>query len=108
MSRHTKNDGKTPDERIKSVDEHQSSLGPSPTLIGSYYKRGLSWEKYQELYLSEIRTEPKSSLVRALAKKALTHDVTLLCIEETAEQCHRRLLAEECQTYEPELDVIHR
>ena len=107
MSRHTENDGKTPDKRITLVDEHQPALGPSSKLIGNYYKRGLSWEDFSKYYLSEIRVESKRPLVISLAEKATQEDVTILCIEETAHMCHRRLLADECQIYQPSLQVIH-
>ena len=41
-------------------------------------------------------------------KKGLERDITLLCSEENADRCHRRLLAKECKKYEPKLKVEHR
>src|SRR6266404_6282533 len=108
MSRHTLSDGKTSDPRIKEFDFHLRILAPSPSLIGSYYKRGLSWEIFEKAYLEEIRHDSKTLSVRSLAIIAMSQDVTIMCIEDTAEHCHRRLLAEECQRYEPNLAVEHR
>lgn len=110
MSRHTLSDGTTPDSRIEPrlFSFHWPSLGPSAKLVGDYYKRGLSWVDFVERYLGEVRTGAKARLVHILVRHALERDVTLLCIEETAERCHRRLLAEECQRIDPRIVIEHR
>ena len=110
MSRHTLNDGVTPDPRIipASYDEHISQMAPAPKLIGAYYKRGLPWEEFEQMYIDQIRQADSIPLVQALAYRALRQNLTLLCIEETPERCHRRLLAQECLIYQPTLTLIHR
>lgn len=108
MSRHTLSDGITPDARIQKFDIHMPILGPSPKLIGDYCKRGISWAEFETRYLNEIKQEPKCSLINYLACLAIKNDVTLLCIEETCEHCHRRLLAEACQLFIPKLLIKHR
>lgn len=110
MSRHTLNDGITPDPRIQvsGFNEWLLRVAPPAVLVGNYYKRGLSWEDFENRYLDHIRQPHIFELVRGLARGALVSDITLLCIEDTAEYCHRRLLAEECQKYEPLLRILHR
>jgi len=56
MSRHTLNDGKTPDERIteSSYDEWMPELAPSARLIGGYYGGQVSWDTFPDMYLGEI------------------------------------------------------
>ncbi len=108
MSRHTLDDGKTPDLRIKSWDVHYPLLGPSPRLIGEYKRGCMSWAKFARRYRLEIRDSFKLPNVLLLARFAFDNDVTILCIEETAEYCHRRLLAEECRKLVPELRIEHR
>lgn len=110
MSRHTLSDGRTPDSRIndQSCDQHVPLLGPSPSLIGDYYKRGLPWAKFEKRYLEEIRDSSKRPLVKWLADLSMQRDVTILCIEPDASYCHRRLLAEECSRLAPELKIVHR
>ena len=110
MSRHTLNDGVTPDERItlESFDEHLQVLAPPLKLIGDYYRRGLSWEGYVERYLHYIRSSAVVPHVSNLAERALGANVTLLCVEDIADKCHRRLIAEECKIYQHSLEVIHR
>jgi uncharacterized protein YeaO (DUF488 family) len=110
MSRHTLNDGLTPDPRILRglYDEHLVILAPSPRLMGDYYKRGLQWTEFEVRYLLQIRQPETIPVVRRLARRAIEQTITLCCIEETAEFCHRRLLAEECVRSDPRLRIIHR
>jgi len=110
MSRHTLSDGETVDNRIASnkFDEHLPELAPSLKLVGDYYKRSLPWEQFEQRYIKEIRGPEKAKLVIYLANRALREDITILCIEDNPEYCHRRLLAEECLKYEPKLGVVHR
>lgn len=109
MSRHTLKDGKTPDPDIQKCDFHIPTFGPSPKLIVDFYKDRISWDEYKRLYLEEIRSNPNVvSQMKFFAKYAIEHDVTLLCVEEKADDCHRKLLAEEFQRLVPELTVVHR
>lgn len=109
MSRHTLNDGVTPDPRIKPslYDFHVANLAPSPNLLGDYYKRGLPWEDFEIQYKKELRVPDKWCVVQGLARLALVTNVTLLCIEEKADHCHRRLLAEACKEHESRLKIEH-
>jgi len=98
MSRHTCNDGLTPDLRLVGrFDEHRPILGPSPKLVGDYYRRTISWLDFRSAYLLELKQEGKSQAVEALIALARERDVVILCVEEHPLYCHRRLLAEECQ-----------
>lgn len=110
MSRHTLEDGITPDMRISntSYDLWFKMLAPPEKLIGDYYKRGLSWQDFEMKYLAYLRNPEIVIEVENLAMAALKQDITLLCVEETAERCHRRLLAEECRRYDPDLRIEHR
>jgi uncharacterized protein YeaO (DUF488 family) len=110
MSRHTLNDGVTPDERITeaSYKVWKKDLAPPDHLVGAYYKRGLPWKEFKRLYIKHIQQPDRIDLVRIIAETAMTEDITLLCSEETAEHCHRRLLAEECLNYQPGLKIEHK
>ena len=108
MSRHTLSDGITPDQRITKdkYNEHIQELAPSDKLIGDYYKRNLSWGDFEKRYKKELNEPKKAERVKTLALKALKETVTILCVEEKPDFCHRRLLAEECKKHEPTLEVI--
>lgn len=110
MSRHTLNDGKTPDPRITrdSYSEWWHEFAPPDRLVGGFYKRGLPWADFEKAYLAHLRTPTNSLLVSEIARRAALKDLTLMCAEETPERCHRRLLAEECQRLNKELVVIIR
>lgn len=110
MSRHTLDDGITPDTRITlaSYNLWVQELAPPAKLVGDYYKRGLPWESYEAEYLHYLKQEGIMMKVQELAQTALEKDVTLLCKEEQATRCHRRILAEECQRYQQGLKVEHR
>jgi len=107
MSRHTLNDGITPDPRITPTifDEWMPELAPPTKLVGDYYHRNLPWVQFEQRYKEYLRRDDVSAPVSTLAKRALSYDITLLCVEETAQYCHRRILTEECQRYEPKLIV---
>lgn len=107
MSRHTLNDGVTPHPQIdeSSYDKWLKELAPDNKLIGAYYKKGLSWGEFTNNYIAFLRESPQSYEVRKLAKQALEQDITVMCVEESPEYCHRRLLAEECQRVEPKLKI---
>lgn len=109
MSRHTLNDGVTPDERIVSASFHVHFpfLGPSPKLIGDYYKRNLSWKKFEERYIFEQQQPLQKKCIEWLCRVAASETITLLCIEESCEYCHRRLLAQLMQEVEPRLKIEH-
>jgi uncharacterized protein YeaO (DUF488 family) len=107
MSRHTLNDGVTLDPLIteESYDKWLKELAPPDTLIGAYYKRGLPWDKFERQYVEFLRKIETQSAVEQLLDLVKTQNVTLLCVEDTPEYCHRRLLAEECQRLEPNLEL---
>ena len=108
MSRHTLNDGITLDPEITRgmYYAHQVIFAPPDKLIGDYYKRGLPFEEFARRYLEYMRKNYMSPQVRELARMALRENITLLCIEETPERCHRKLLAEECKRLIPGLEVM--
>jgi uncharacterized protein YeaO (DUF488 family) len=110
MSRHTLNDGVTPDARITegSYDFWRPMLAPPPRLIGSYYRDNFLWRDFKAEYLQHLRKQDVSMYVQELAAEALGQDITLLCVEQKGEPCHRVLLAGECLRYEPLLVVTHR
>ncbi len=105
MSRHTLSDGVTPDPKIKreNYDVWLKILAPPTKLVGDYYKRSLSWEEYEREYLRFLRHRSQRVVILHITNAALSKDITLLCVEENPEKCHRRLLAEECKRYNPDL-----
>ncbi len=108
MSRHTLNDGVTPDLRIKKFDIHMVEFAPSSKLIGSYYRKKINWKIFEESYLEELRSPQKTPRVYLFSIVASIRNITIMCIEDGSKFCHRRILAEECQRLEKTLRVEHR
>lgn len=106
MSRHTLEDGITPDPEIKKFKQHWPVLAPTPRLIGDYYKRGLSWEKFEGRFNEFLELEAQQHALQEIIRMAYEGDVTLMCVEKTPEKCHRRLVAEKIKEMEPDLKVI--
>lgn len=108
MSRHTLNDGKTLDSAITNdlFDIHVPKLGPPPKLIGSYYRGEVSWLDFEKAYLEYLGSDDVQYLIKNLVALSKEIDVVLLCIEDSPEFCHRRLLAQECQKIDSTLEVI--
>lgn len=107
MSRHTLNDGITPDSRI-ALDgiEWRPVFAPPSRLLGDYYKRGLAWEDFERRYLAYL-VEIGEEVMR-LVEESRTRDVTILCIEETCDFCHRRLLAEQVRSLRGDVAAVLR
>ena len=109
MSRHTLSDGVTPDSKITSSQygEWSQVLAPSGKLVGGHYKKELSWTEFEKAYEAYLEQPKVADKVKELAERAFKKDITLLCVEEVGEPCHRRILAKECQMYVPDLVVVH-
>lgn len=102
MSRHTLNDGITPHPNIisSSYDFWMLIFAPPLNLLGDYSKRDLFWMQFEKRYLEYLQQSNIPFEVEFLAKRSLESAITILCIEDTPEHCHRRLLAEECKKYQ--------
>lgn len=107
MSRHTLNDGVTPDQEIRPAlyDLWLPELAPPPCLVGAYYKRGIGWEEFSDKYLNYIQISEIEEKAILVAETAMHENITLLCIEERPEQCHRRLLANRLEELRPGLII---
>lgn len=107
MSRHTLTDGVTPDPEITPnlYDDWWPELAPPPKLIGDHYKRDLPWDEFEQRYIDHIRSPQTAKQMENLISLVLVKSVTLLCVEDTPQRCHRRLLAQECLLLSPGIIV---
>lgn len=108
MSRHTLNDGSTPDSRLSPVwsyDFHLKDISPPDPLVGKYYRGEISFSCYIEEYLTHLQKPKNMAILNAIAHFALKKRVTFLCIEYVPTLCHRTTLLWECLKYEPDLRI---
>lgn len=68
-----------------------SELAPTKELLKSYRSKEITWEEFEKSYKNQIKD---SKAILGLNKGDF-ENACLLCSENTAEKCHRRLLAEE-------------
>ena len=80
----------------------QSELAPTKELLKSYRSKVIAWEEFEALYKKQIQ---ESKALLGLNKSDFDASC-LLCSEETAEKCHRRLLAEELAKLW-DMEIIH-
>ncbi len=76
----------------ESVDEYVSALAPSRGLLQSYRTEDITWEEFRKRYLDEMRGEDQRTEIYRLANLARSQKITLLCICNELEKCHRWLL----------------
>lgn len=111
MSRHTENDGETPDLRIVegiSYIKWWKELAPLDNTVGRYYGDRIDFEGLRDEYFERLCSDPFSiSRVRQLIRIAEEEDVTVLCKEPTemARKCHRSLLLDFCLDISPGLEI---
>ena len=75
-----------------AVDEYTTKTAPSRALLREFKHEGLSWEDYVPRYLDEMRSEDAISAIERLAALAKSGSMTLMCVCEDENRCHRSLL----------------
>lgn len=83
--------------------EHKAEWAPEEWLFEGYSNKEIDWIRYVVEFRKIIE---ERNILRGLNAKDLDGCV-LLCSEETANLCHRRLLAEYFQAKFQEIEVIH-
>ena len=73
-------------------------LAPSIGLLNDWRGKKISWERYEERYLEEVKDKKGviGKLFDLIREKKV---VTLLCCEKDDRFCHRRLLREYCENF---------
>ena len=73
-------------------DEYSPKTAPSRDLLRRFKHEGLTWEDYVVTYLSEMASDEAKSAIKRLAELAQCQTITLMCVCEDEEHCHRSLL----------------
>lgn len=82
---------------------HLPELAPSRELFDAYRKEGLAWDAFEAQFL-DLMAERR---IEARVDKAILSGGCLLCSEPTAEQCHRRLVAEYLRDRWGDVEIVH-
>lgn len=75
-----------------AVDLWIRQLGPSEGLIKEWKHGRISWQEFKNRYLGEYKCTAKQQYLAELKKTIKGKDVTLLCICEDENHCHRILV----------------
>ncbi len=110
MSQHTKNDGVTPDPDIVPRVSYRlwwRKLSPKETTLDRYLRREISFETFEQCYRYRLFHDAEAyDAVIMLIGLARVLTVTILCVEESPEYCHRRVLLEVCKGIAPDLEIV--
>lgn len=108
MSRHTLQDGRTPDTTIHDdmYDVWWPELAPPTSLLGDYYKRSLSWADFESRFDKHLASSAATAALNKLIELSYYGTAAILCTEGEPKKCHRRLVAEKCKLIVPELIVV--
>ena len=83
---------------------HEPILAPTQDLLDAYKKNNGSWKEYEVRFLQlmvDRRIEEK------LDRSVFSLATVLLCSENTADRCHRRLVLEYLQEKWGNLTIVH-
>jgi uncharacterized protein (DUF488 family) len=83
--------------------DYKPELAPSKELLNGYKDKSISWEEYIKVYHKLLIDR---NVLTNISIKELDN-VVLLCSEPTAEQCHRRLLAEYLAKHLDNITIKH-
>lgn len=83
--------------------EYRPELAPTKELLDGYKKKEISWQEYEKIY-NEILLN--RDILNLLVAEELNNSV-LLCSEPTANQCHRRLVAEYIAKHFDNVEIKH-
>ncbi len=111
VSRLTEKDGVTPDLQLMKVatsaDCWMPPLAPRPRTVGAWYRNEITWDQFRTYYTEYLESPEGQSalgvLYCILKEKSV---VTVLCVEETPQYCHRSLLLEYMQKKYPEIEIV--
>lgn len=84
--------------------EHQPELSPTAEILDTYRKDG-EWLAYVRKFRPLIASRQIEQIGATIFSRHRAP--CLLCSEASAEQCHRRLVAEYWAQHQPGLEIVH-
>jgi len=82
---------------------HEPLLSPTKDLLDGYKKKIISWSEYKTQFLRIL----KNRRVQQLFNRKELAMSCLLCSENKADRCHRRLVAEYLKQYHGDIEIHH-
>lgn len=82
---------------------HIEQYAPTKELLKTYKKKKIDWEEYEKEYTAIL---DRRNILNNI-DYSIFENACLLCSEPTAQQCHRKLLAEYLARGNREITIIH-
>ena len=82
---------------------HLPKLCPTDDILDAYKKGRMSWSEYEERFTSLLK---QRQVEKILSVELLDHSC-LLCSEDKADHCHRRLVGEYLSHTLGDLEIVH-
>ncbi len=90
--------------RIHDIEYlYRPDFAPSKELLNGYKNKSISWQEYEIQYRKILN---QRNIIEKIDWN-IFNDSVLLCSEPTANQCHRRLLAEYLAQNRTDIEIIH-
>jgi uncharacterized protein (DUF488 family) len=83
---------------------HELLLAPSQEMFEAYRKRQYTWQDFERKFFA-LMTERK--IEERISKDLFSVPTVLLCSENSAKRCHRRLVLEYLQGKWGGLEIVH-
>lgn len=83
--------------------EHMPELAPTQDMLDEYKKGRGDWARYEERFLG-LMAQRK---IEETVPRSAVDEACLLCSEDKAHHCHRRLVAEYWKKKWGDLEIIH-
>lgn len=86
--------------------QHLPELAPDAELLKDYQNKIVDWMGYQTRFTALLKARQADAIIKE-QWRIWDKPVCLLCSEPTAEQCHRRLIAERIARLHKGTQIIH-
>lgn len=83
---------------------HETSLAPTQKLLDDYKKKRMNWDDYGIAYTRLLSERKIENHIAAYTRQGVC---CFLCSEDKPHFCHRRLLVEYLQQFDPGLKIFH-
>jgi uncharacterized protein (DUF488 family) len=92
-------------ELVGAEYEHAPQLAPTQDILDDFKKKKeMPWAEYEERFLALMSDR---EVERQLSPEEFARRTVLLCSEDTADHCHRRLVAEYLRERWKDIEIIH-
>ncbi len=83
---------------------HQPLLAPTRDILDAYKKKRGSWQEYEHRFLQLMK---ERKIEERIDRSLFSAPTALLCSENTAHHCHRRLVLEYLQSIWGDIKIVH-